>query len=246
MKIFKIKNKKGSAPYEAKGFRSGFILLFAVTLSAIILSITLGVANITYKEVSFSTSARDSNDAFFAADTGAECALFYDKLGNTSFPIDGVGAPASINCAGRTATVASAVNGSGASYSFIIHSMGSLNTACAKVNIVKNTTESPAKVTITSTGYNVGDESCISTNSRRVERELIISSFVGATPIYVQPAWIFCANEGEVCSFPGNRQIRYGANGSYFEQNGTNSINCNNATFGDPISGIVKSCDYSI
>src|SRR3989344_9100858 len=90
-------DKKGPAPYEAKGFRSGFVILFAVTLSSILLSVALGVANVALREVGFSTSARDSSDAFLAADTGAECALFYDKLSSSSFPIEG---PAvAISCA---------------------------------------------------------------------------------------------------------------------------------------------------
>ena len=41
--------------------------------------------NISLKEIKFGTSARDTNDAFFAADTGAECALFNDKSTQTNF-----------------------------------------------------------------------------------------------------------------------------------------------------------------
>src|ERR1035437_11163940 len=57
----------------------GFVILFAVTLSALLLSIALGVANVAFREAKFNTSAKDTNNAFFAADTGAECALYYDK-----------------------------------------------------------------------------------------------------------------------------------------------------------------------
>src|SRR3989344_2360391 len=95
----KLKNNKGPAPHHFSKSGAGFVILFAVTLSSILLAIALGVANIALKEIKFSTSARDTNDAFFVADTGAECALFYDKLSGSSFPIDGVGAPASITCA---------------------------------------------------------------------------------------------------------------------------------------------------
>ena len=62
----KLKNKKG------------FVILFAVTLSAILLSIALGVSNIAFNEAKFSTSVKNTNDAFFAADVGAEQALFWD------------------------------------------------------------------------------------------------------------------------------------------------------------------------
>jgi len=57
--------------------------------------------------------------------------------------------------------------------------------------------------------------------------------------------WTDCAGENGVCSFSGTRQVRYGANGSYAYKSATDSIGCNNATFGDPIYGTVKSCSYA-
>jgi Flp pilus assembly pilin Flp len=57
--------------------------------------------------------------------------------------------------------------------------------------------------------------------------------------------WTFAANENGVVNVPGGvYQIQYGANGQYFYQTftGPTSVNCNNATFGDPIIGTVKSC----
>lgn len=39
--------------------------------------------------------------------------------------------------------------------------------------------------------------------------------------------------------------MRYGANGSYFTRVATNTIGCDNATFGDPLHGTAKSCEYS-
>ncbi len=57
--------------------------------------------------------------------------------------------------------------------------------------------------------------------------------------------WTNCAAENGTCSFSGTMAVRYGANGSYFYRTATNSIACNNATFGDPIFGTAKQCDYS-
>src|SRR5688572_19750284 len=76
----------------------GFVMLFAVTLSSLILSIAIGVATIALREIKFGTSARDSNDAFFAADTGIECALNYDKEEATQNAFTGTG---SMNCVGN-------------------------------------------------------------------------------------------------------------------------------------------------
>ncbi len=57
--------------------------------------------------------------------------------------------------------------------------------------------------------------------------------------------WTNCANENGTCSFSGTMAVRYGANSSYYYRTATGSIACNNATFGDPIVGTVKHCDYS-
>ncbi|MFN8404667.1 MAG: hypothetical protein U0V48_14095 [Anaerolineales bacterium] len=54
---------------------------------------------------------------------------------------------------------------------------------------------------------------------------------------------------GENSSFnlpAGNYEVQYGANGSFYYRyfTGPTTINCNNATFGDPIVGTLKSCSY--
>lgn len=59
------------------------------------------------------------------------------------------------------------------------------------------------------------------------------------------PAWTRCASEGEVCSFSGTTQVRYGRDGTYATRSATGSIGCNNEIFGDPLPGIVKVCDYA-
>jgi hypothetical protein len=186
MKIFKFKKNKGPAPNVPTlgRDRSGFVVLFAVTLSAIFLSIALGVANTSFKEVSFSISSKDSNDAFLAADTGSECALFYDRSDGTNFPIGGPGI-SSVSCAGSaTIPVSFSLNGTISLYQFTITGLGSSSNGCAKISISKDTSADPALVSVTSSGYNMGDATCSSSNVHRVERELVISSYTGATPDY--------------------------------------------------------------
>ena len=71
--------------------KNGFALLYSVVVSSIILAIALGVSNIAYKEIVFGTSAKDANDAFYAADTAAECTLYYDNSNlDTNFFGEGV------------------------------------------------------------------------------------------------------------------------------------------------------------
>lgn len=153
----KIKINDGLTQYRRrKSSGSGFVILFAVTLSAILLAIALGVANIALKEVKFSTSAKDTNNAFFAADTGIEKALFEDKSSTSPTEEGEIHA------------------------SFFVANLGSENFSCANVGITKTTTMNADSslstvTTIISKGYNIGNESCTSTNPDRVEREIKVS-----------------------------------------------------------------------
>ena len=70
------------------------------------------------------------------------------------------------------------------------------------------------------------------------------STPVATTPPATTASWTDCAGEGSTCSFQGTRQVRYGANGVYTVKAATGSISCDNATFGDPLYGTVKSCSY--
>jgi hypothetical protein len=57
------------------------------------------------------------------------------------------------------------------------------------------------------------------------------------------PGHTACAAEGNTCSVPGyNRNVAYGANGSFAHQVTNGSVACTNAHFGDPVDGVAKSC----
>jgi hypothetical protein len=141
--ITKIKNTKCYGLRDTSS--AGFVLLFAVTIAALLLSVALGVGSVALKEVKFSTSAKDADNAFFAADSGAEQALFKDKSPSTFFP-------------------------AGAVSNLVISGLGSTGQGCANVTVDKTT----PTTTIVSDGYNIGtsDGLCTSTNPNNVQREL--------------------------------------------------------------------------
>ena|SRR5258706_8978002 len=58
--------------------KSGFVALFAVLVASILLAMALGIANISYKEQLLSINTKYSQYSFTAADTGLECALYWD------------------------------------------------------------------------------------------------------------------------------------------------------------------------
>ena len=166
-KIFKYLNIEISRA----GGSAGFVILFAVSIASIVLAIALGIANIAYKEIKFTTSAKETNEAFFAADTGAECALYNDKSSSNSFvEYDSSGL---VTCRGGTIIL----GGAWPSWSFVVPSLGTSGAACAKVTVTKDAvTYFPAtRTTILSEGYNLGDASCNSSSPNRVEREVRIT-----------------------------------------------------------------------
>ncbi|MCX6757405.1 MAG: hypothetical protein NTZ44_00775 [Candidatus Nomurabacteria bacterium] len=86
--ITKFKNKNKYTKHDST--KSGFVLLFVIILSTIILSITFGISNIALKEVLLTVSGADSNNAFFASDAGVECALYLDRSSASPFVTDGI------------------------------------------------------------------------------------------------------------------------------------------------------------
>lgn len=60
----------------------GFVLLFSVLISSLVLAVGISVISIALKQVVLSGSGRDSQYAFYVANTGAECALFWDLAGD--------------------------------------------------------------------------------------------------------------------------------------------------------------------
>lgn len=59
----------------------GFVLLFAVLITGVILAAALGISRIVNKEIVIASIGKDSQLAFFAADSGAECALYWNDKG---------------------------------------------------------------------------------------------------------------------------------------------------------------------
>lgn len=61
-------------------------------------------------------------------------------------------------------------------------------------------------------------------------------------PRYEQ--WVYCARDGEVCRVPGFAQVRFGAYGRYNYMNVNGYVFCDTRTFGNPINGYPKVCEY--
>ncbi len=64
-----------------KNNKKGVALFIAVIAVSALMIIAAAISDIAFKEQTISYSGRDSKVAFYAADSGMECALFYDLKG---------------------------------------------------------------------------------------------------------------------------------------------------------------------
>lgn len=141
----------------------GFTILFAALVASLLLAIGLSIFGLTLKGLTLSSSARESVYAFFAADTGIECALYFDRVPTPS--AFSTSSPASsVNCAGADRDVVA--SGGGGMYIRTFEIDLAPEPYCAEVTVTK--TQSPRRTVVESRGYNT----CDTENPRRVERAL--------------------------------------------------------------------------
>lgn len=67
--------------YKTIKDKKGFTLIFAILVSVMVLAVGTSIINISLKQVILSSSGRESQFAFYAANTGMECALYWDLAG---------------------------------------------------------------------------------------------------------------------------------------------------------------------
>ena len=170
----------------------GFVLSFAVLVAGILLSIGLAIFTITLKELILSGSGRESQFAFYAADTGGECALYWDikhagfsgsvfgpiSYASTTSPPsygDPVAQNSGVSCSEQDITDPATGWNIGTGWDVVyggtstttIFDMRFGNGTCATVTVIKNST---GITQIDSRGYNT----CADAAARRVERGLRI------------------------------------------------------------------------
>lgn len=146
--------------------QEGFILLLVILLISVILVIGLGVFDIVLREILISGIGRESQKAFYAADSALECARYWERRTPSAF---NAGLPFMIYCNGDL------INGDMTSGSPSINAelieVNFDNGSCALVRIMTGIPPS-GSTQITSWGYNVG---CSDDNQKKVERGVRVS-----------------------------------------------------------------------
>ncbi len=135
----------------------GFTLLLALVVTGIVLTVGLGVFDIIIREIALSAMGRESQKAFYVADTGVECALYWDiKNGPISTTT-----PADIECANQTMSAGGSL--------ISTFELTLPNGSCVQVIINKSV---PSRTILEARGYNID---CASNDPKKVERGLRIA-----------------------------------------------------------------------
>ena len=156
--------------------KKGFALLFSVLISSLLLTIGLSIFSIALKELAISTAARQSVHAFYAADSGRECALYWDiKKGQIPDLLNSN--TGTITCAGKVENLTGGYNGADYLHStdVIINipnmavnndTIGPNFTVIVKKHLYnRDLPNQSASTTVTSTGYD-------SAGGDQIEREI--------------------------------------------------------------------------
>jgi len=169
------KNKTKEQSSDRVSPRRGFTLLFAVLVGGLLLALGIAISSIAVKEIVLSSSGRESQFAFYAADSGIECVLFWDIVKAPTFPNISADPLNSVTCNG-TASGISLISGTltAATSTFTMNldssALGLPSSACAVVVVGKSKTAADTIATVVeSRGYN----DCVDVNNpARVERAL--------------------------------------------------------------------------
>ncbi len=169
--------------YKNQKNNKGYTLLFAVLVSAIVLSVGISILNISKKEFLLASAARDSMAAFYAADSALECAVYnIDKIATTSK--GGTSSGSVFHCMGRRFDLAPRFLNNDeydkATYEFDIKGPASDSKSCSRVVLEKfyeydpeldtNVPATSIDVRGYNTGWNEPFRTCDIASPRRVER----------------------------------------------------------------------------
>jgi len=148
-------------------------MLIAIITTSMLLIVSFVVVNIALKQLVLANAGRESQYAFYAADSGTECAVYWDLIDSTLSKFD-TATPGTIVCNGQTisdgsqtvktmpANQPSDIGGDSVSIFQLDFTKG-----CAIVEVSK----AGAVTTIDSRGYNT----CDTTASRRYERGVTLT-----------------------------------------------------------------------
>jgi Tfp pilus assembly protein PilX len=177
--------------------KKGFAMLFAVLVSSVLLSIGVSIFNLTIKELVLSSAGRESQFAFYAADTGIECGLYWDFKASTPSIMFATSTESGSSPGGWRDSIIDAEDphcidtylkedfknpisrdfSNGVTrFKLTIpntNAQGGSAPYCAIVTVTKDSSSGIMVTTVESRGYNTGCED--TSNPNRIERALVVT-----------------------------------------------------------------------
>lgn len=150
--------------------QKGFTLLFASLVGSLLLAIGIATFNIVLRELDLSSVARESRFAFYAADSGWECAFYHDRQREFATSTGSLGIPelTTIKCRNGNIGVASTRTAFSAVSTFQMPLDGA---ACADVVITKDDADGD-KISSTVIEARGKNDCTTNPNPNRVERAI--------------------------------------------------------------------------
>ncbi len=163
--------------HEHSQKNKGFTLLVAIVVTSMLLLVSFVVVDVALKQLIVANSDQQSQYAFYNADSGIECASYWDLKGG-AISAFATSTPGTLTCNNQTVTTGSETVPTVPSQASFVGGGGNGNptstfsinfaTGCAIVTVTKS---SNGATTISSRGYNTCDTSA----SRRFERGVTLS-----------------------------------------------------------------------
>lgn len=151
---------------------NGFALIFTILIVSVISIVSSGLINSSFKQKILSSLAKDSQIAFYQADTAGDCALYGELIASQEdlslFTIK----DNTWTCGGYKLTIDPVEDGSG-SYRLSLPELSNSMEPCIDIRVIKTPSGTPGSydTLISAKGYNI----CNKNNPRTVEREIQIN-----------------------------------------------------------------------
>lgn len=141
-------------------YSKGFALLFSIVVVSVVVVTTLAISSLVRKGLDLTSIGERSMEAFFAADAGLECALYWDIHERSGDYFPRSTSPAKrIECFGNNLTPSSSGSSNNRTYHFSLS-----GDICVDVTLVTDN----LKTSVKSRGFNT----CDTTDPGRIERGL--------------------------------------------------------------------------
>jgi Tfp pilus assembly protein PilX len=157
---------------QTSKFKKGVALYIAITVTGALVLISFAIIELALRQIALSSAGRDSQEAFYAADSGSECALYWDvknSVGRSAFATTSWTSP--ITCNGQSINFTPVVSGTPPLNGTSTFNITFLPEAyCATVSVSKSYSGGLPVTKIESRGYNT----CVA-SPLRVERAIRIT-----------------------------------------------------------------------